>query len=122
MDASTQDAPQRPSRKFEVGSWKFERLPTHVLMGENDAHCLDGGWHEVEDWPPRVRWMGKRASLLLMPDGSAGRLSMIAWCPQPALSPQSGRVYVDGRVVGEFDLTDTAAQTFSFRLAQIRLR
>jgi lipopolysaccharide transport system ATP-binding protein len=95
-------------------SW--ERLPTHVLMGENDEYCLDGGWHEVEDWPPKVRWMRKRASLLLMPDGSASRLYMIAWCPQPALSPQSGRVYVDGRVVGKFDLTDAEPRTFSFRL------
>jgi hypothetical protein len=97
-------------------SW--ERLPTHVLMGENDAHCLDGGWHEVEDWPPKVRWTQKRASVLLMPDGSASRLSMIAWCPQPALTPQSGRVYVDGRVVGRFDLTDATPRTLSFRLPQ----
>ncbi|MBC8248375.1 MAG: ABC transporter ATP-binding protein [Anaerolineales bacterium] len=101
-----------------LGSLKFERLPTHVLMGENDAHCLDGGWHEVEDWPPKVRWTTKRASLLLMPDGSSSRLSMIAWCPQPALTPQSGRVYVDGRVVGKFDLTGTDPRTFSFRLPQ----
>ncbi len=101
-----------------LGSLKFERLPTHVLMGENDAHCLDGGWHEAEDWPPKVRWTQKRASVLLMPDGSSRRLSMIAWCPQPALNPQSGRVYVDGRVVGKFDLTDTEPRAFSFRLPQ----
>jgi len=110
------------------------RLPTHILMGENDAHCLDSGWHEVENWPalsdvlslpkgaaegpPKVRWTKKRASLLLMPDGSASRLFMIACCPQPALTPQSGRVYVDGRVVGRFDLTDAAPRTFSFRLPQ----
>jgi hypothetical protein len=87
-------------------------------MGENDEHCLDEGWHEVEDWPPKVRWTTKRASVLLMPDGSSRRLSMIAWCPQPALSPQSGRVYVDGRVVGQFDLTDATPRTFSFRLPQ----
>ncbi|MGA9349188.1 MAG: ABC transporter ATP-binding protein [Anaerolineae bacterium] len=126
LDTSAEEASQRPLWKFEacpepsrrVGSLKFERLPTHVLMGDNDAHCLDGGWHEVEDWPPKVRWTEKRASLLLMPDGSASRLSMIAWCPQPALTPQSGRVYVDGRVVGKFDLTDTDPRTFSFRLPQ----
>jgi lipopolysaccharide transport system ATP-binding protein len=99
-----------------VQSMSWERLPTHVLMGENDEHCLDGGWHEVEDWPPKVRWTKKRASVFLMPDGSSRRLSMIAWCPQPALTPQSGRVYVDGRVVGKFDLTDANPQTFSFRL------
>lgn len=105
-------------------SW--ERLPTHVLMGENDAHCLDSGWHEVEDWPvlspaeglPKARWTKKRASLLLMPDGSARRLHMIAWCPQPALTPQSGRVYVDGRVVGRFELSDADPRTFSFRLPE----
>jgi lipopolysaccharide transport system ATP-binding protein len=97
-------------------SW--ERLPTHVLMGENDEHCLGRGWHEAEDWPPKVRWTGRRASLLLMPDGSASRLSLIAWCPQPALRPQSGRVYVDGRVVGKFELTDANPRTFAFRLPQ----
>ena len=97
---------------------KFERLPTHVLMGENDAHCLDGGWHEVEDWPPKVRWTGKRASVFLMPDGSASRLHIVAHCPQPALIPQSGRVYVDGRVVGRFELSDADPHTFSFRLPQ----
>jgi ABC-type polysaccharide/polyol phosphate transport system ATPase subunit len=107
------DSVEEASREPRM-SW--ERLPTHVLMGENDEYCLDGGWHEVEDWPPKVRWMRKRASLLLMPDGSASRLYMIAWCPQPALSPQSGRVYVDGRVVGKFDLTDAEPRTFSFRL------
>jgi hypothetical protein len=97
---------------------KWERLPTHVLMGENDEQCLGRGWHEVEDWPPKVRWTGRRASLLLMPDGSASRLSLIAWCPQPALNPQSGRVYVDGRVVGKFELTDANPRTFAFRLPQ----
>jgi len=113
----------RPLDTPAEGAWpgprlKFERLPTHVLMGENDEHCLDGGWHEVEDWPPKVRWTKKRASLLLMPDGSSSRLSMIAWCPQLALNPQSGRVYVDGRVVGKFDLSDTNPRTFSFRLPE----
>ena len=97
-------------------SW--ERLPTHVLMGENDADCLAEGWHEVEGVLPKVRWTGKRASLLLMPDGSSSRLSMTVWCPQPALIPQSGRVYVDSRVVGKFDLTDAEPRTFSFRLPQ----
>jgi hypothetical protein len=87
-------------------------------MGENDENCLDGGWHEVEDWPPKVRWTEKRASVVLMPEASSSRLSMIAWCPQPALTPQSGRVYVDGRVVGKFDLTDATPRTFSFRLPQ----
>ena len=115
LDTSAEEAPPR-------SRMNWERLPTHVLMGENDEHCLDGGWHEVEDWPPKVRWTQKRASLLLMPDGSASRLSMIAWCPQPALSPQSGRVYVDGRVVGKFDLTDSGSRTFAFRLPPIRLR
>jgi lipopolysaccharide transport system ATP-binding protein len=124
--ASTEDTSPGPPLKFEacpepsrrVGSLKFERLPTHVLMGENDVRCLDEGWHGVEDWPPKVRWTKKRASLFLMPDGSASRLSIIAWCPQPALNPQSGRVYVDGRVVGKFDLADTDPRTFSFRLPQ----
>jgi ABC-type polysaccharide/polyol phosphate transport system ATPase subunit len=111
LDSSAEEASQEPRMRWE-------RLPTHVLMGENDAHCLDGGWHEIEDWPPKVRWTGKRASLLLMPDGSATRLSMIAWCPQSALTPQSGRVYVDGRVVGKFDLPDANPRTFSFRLPQ----
>ncbi|MFQ5814238.1 MAG: ABC transporter ATP-binding protein [Anaerolineae bacterium] len=116
LAASAEETPQSPFLKFEVGSLKFERLPTHVLMGENDEHCLDGGWHEVEDWPPKVRWTKKRASLLLMPSGSSSQLSMIAWCPQSALTPQSGRVYVDGRVVGKFDLADTDPRTFAFRL------
>jgi ABC-type polysaccharide/polyol phosphate transport system ATPase subunit len=111
LDTSAEEASQRPRMNWE-------RLPTHVLMGENDEPCLDGGWHEVEDWLPKVRWTGKSASLLLMPDGSSSRLSMIAWCPQPALTPQSGRVYVDGRVVGKFDLTDANPHTFSFRLPQ----
>ncbi len=108
---STEEVPQR----LQMG---WERLPTHILMGENNEHCLDGGWHEVEDWPPKVRWTRKRASVFLMPDASSSRLSMIAWCPQPALTPQSGRVYVDGRVVGKFDLTDANPRTFSFRLPQ----
>jgi lipopolysaccharide transport system ATP-binding protein len=111
LDTSVEEAPPR-------SRMNWERLPTHVLMGENDEHCLDGGWHEVEDCLPKVRWTQKRASLLLMPDGSASRLSMIAWCPQPALNPQSGRVYVDGRVVGRFGLTDANPRTFSFRLPQ----
>jgi hypothetical protein len=115
LDTSAEEAPPR-------SRMNWERLPTHVLMGENDEHCLDGGWHEVEDWPPKVRWTQKRASLLLMPDGSASRLSMIARCPQPALSPQSGRVYVDGKVVGKFDLTDTGSRTVAFRLPPLRLR
>jgi hypothetical protein len=62
--------------------------------------------------------MGKRASVFLMPDKVASRLAVIAWCPQPALIPQAGRVYVDGRVMGRFELNDAEPHTFSFRLAQ----
>ncbi len=108
--------------KLEVEGSRFEGLPSHVLMGENDVQCLGDGWHEAEDWAPKGRWTTRRASVFLRPDGSSRRLHMIAWCPQPALTPQSGRVYVDSRVVGTFDLADADPQTFSFRLPPLDLR
>ncbi len=42
-----------------------ELLAREVVMGENDWDVLGPGWYAMENWPPKVRWTGKRATAYL---------------------------------------------------------
>jgi anaerobic magnesium-protoporphyrin IX monomethyl ester cyclase len=40
-------------------------LSESVIMGENDLNSLGPGWYFVENWPPKIRWMGKKSFVYL---------------------------------------------------------
>lgn len=42
-----------------------EILDREIVMGENDWDVLGPGWYAVENWPPKIRWTGKRATAYL---------------------------------------------------------
>jgi hypothetical protein len=39
----------------EIAS-KKEGYDSHLVMGENDHRQCGPGWHDLEVWPPKVRW------------------------------------------------------------------
>jgi hypothetical protein len=36
-------------------------LSNNIIMGENDLNSLGLGWYVLENWPPKIRWMGKKS-------------------------------------------------------------
>jgi hypothetical protein len=36
-----------------------------VIMGDNDSEQCTGGWHELENFPPHIRWTSGKADVLL---------------------------------------------------------
>jgi len=67
-------------------------LDREIVMGENDWDVLGPGWYAVENWPPKIRWMGKRAIAYLMGDQEASHLCIktIAHCHEMKLKISVG--------------------------------
>lgn len=43
----------------------LEILEPEVTMGNNEWDVLGPGWYALENWPPKVRWTGKKATAYL---------------------------------------------------------
>lgn len=41
-------------------------LSDNIVMGENDLNSLGPGWYLLENWPPKIRWMGKKSIAYLI--------------------------------------------------------
>ncbi|HOV82337.1 MAG TPA: radical SAM protein [Methanothrix sp.] len=57
--------PAEPDRLVAIHTPDVDILDREIVMGENDWDVLGPGWYAVENWPPKVRWTGKRAMAYL---------------------------------------------------------
>jgi len=53
-----------------------EILDKELIMGKNDLDVLGCGWYAVENWPPCVRWSGKKATAYLKRSNDLTHLSI----------------------------------------------
>jgi hypothetical protein len=64
-------SPSEESRLFEEfmdhnKECIFPDAPSFIELGSKDSYrYLIGGWYDIENWPPSIRWMRKNASLIL---------------------------------------------------------
>jgi hypothetical protein len=65
-----------------------DSVKDHIVMGENDKGVLSGSWHRCENWPPIIRWTGKKSSAYLRTDNKSSKLFIKAITHYP-------NVYVD---------------------------
>ena len=76
--------------------------PERLSMGESEEEFLGEGWHPVEDWPPAVRWMGRKATAFLTQDVARGTLVISACRPFHSESSATGTVRINGAEVTRF--------------------
>jgi len=53
-------------------------LDEEIVMGESDWDVLGPGWYDLENWPPKVRWTGKRATAYLRRDEKSKEICLKA--------------------------------------------
>jgi lipopolysaccharide transport system ATP-binding protein len=93
---------------------RWRRPPARIAMGEGEDEFLGPGWYPPEDWPPRVRWTAGEATAYLTQDEWASALGITMCQPQHGDRPATGRVYVDGHLVGEFRLASPGLEPLTF--------
>ena len=94
-----------------------DRTGTRITMGPDDGLDREDGWYPVENLHPKIRWTSGKARFRLRRD-SARTLALKCMCPKPDIKnrPLTGRVEVDGRMVGTFILKSPDWQTLHFEL------
>jgi lipopolysaccharide transport system ATP-binding protein len=97
-DALVRVAPTTRRSGAAPARWRLP--PSRMIVGKNDEACLGEGWYAVEDWPPPVRWTGKRATLYLTAPPGATVLGLSLCRPNHRDEPLEGRVLVDGEEAG----------------------
>ncbi|HEX2325093.1 MAG TPA: ABC transporter ATP-binding protein [Chloroflexota bacterium] len=106
----------RPEGAFQA---RWRRPPSRLKMGEGDEEFLGPGWYPPEDWPPCVRWTTRRAVAYLTQDEWMSSVGVTMCRPRHEAAVPTGRVLVDGRLAGRFELTVPALEPFSFPLEPV---
>ncbi|MBI3970053.1 MAG: ABC transporter ATP-binding protein [Chloroflexi bacterium] len=112
-DGFPEDAARKwlPATGFRA-RWRVP--PTRVAMGEGDDEFLGPGWYGPEDWPPRVRWTAQRASIYLTQDAWTSTLGITMGRPQHGQKPAAGRVFLQRRLIGHFELSVPGLEPMTF--------
>jgi hypothetical protein len=84
-----------------------------IIMGDGDVFQLGTGWHELEDWPPKIRWTGREAVAFLKPCAAETMLGLRALTGPTGAR---GEVTVQGLPVGAFSLPPGHEQELLFTL------
>ena len=106
----------RPVGAFQA---RWRRPPSRLKMGEGDEEFLGPGWYPPEDWPPCVRWTTRRAVAYLTQDEWTSSVGVTMCRPRHEATVPTGRVLVDGRLAGRFELTVPALEPFHFPLEPV---
>ncbi|HEY9204688.1 MAG TPA: class I SAM-dependent methyltransferase [Candidatus Methanoperedens sp.] len=88
-----------PSSKSDVIE---EILVNGIEMGKNDTGVLGNGWYPLENWPPAIRWTGKKASVYLKPGNKRDKLFIKAISPFPA----RGQILINQEKIHDFEIQE----------------
>jgi ABC-type polysaccharide/polyol phosphate transport system ATPase subunit len=102
VDEATAPQPDMTTAALSV-PWSMP--PEALNMGRREEEYLGDGWHPVENWPPAVRWIGRRARVVLTQDVARGTLIISACRPMHAERPVRGTVTVDGKPITNFKIS-----------------
>lgn len=101
----------RPADAFHA---RWRRPPARLTIGANDDEFLGPGWYPPEDWPPPVRWTSGRAVAYLTQDEWTTTVGVTMCRPQHNSGVATGRLLVNGRLAGRFELAVPALEPFTF--------
>ena len=76
-----------------------EIMDKEIVMGENDWEVLGPGWYNLENWPPKIRWTGKKATAYLKNENNLNYLSIRLLT---SIKEQNLEIRVNGRTAGSY--------------------
>lgn len=85
-----------------------------IVMGDNDVTHIGEGWHDLENWPPYIRWTRKKAVAYLKKNGIANKIRIEAM----AHVPLSGSVTINKQDSQSFTLRPVEWQTIEVKLSE----
>jgi hypothetical protein len=91
-----------------------------VIMGDNDSERCTGGWHDLECFPPHIRWTSGKADVLLKVANRHRYIMVKALTHYPAVKHEAlhGHVELGNVHIGDFTLADCEWHTLKFTLPQ----
>lgn len=90
-----------------------------IVMGENDSEQCGDGWHDLEYFPPKVRWTtGKAEVLLRISDQHSLMLKALTHYPTITNNPIHGHIEIDGTAIGDFSVFNSEWHILKFTLPE----
>lgn len=98
---------------------EVNELTSDIVMGETDIEqCIDG-WHDLEDFPPRVRWTTKKANSRLRVMGQHRILiKALTYYPTITHNPIHGHIEIDDLTIGDFTIVNDDWNILKFNLPE----
>jgi len=93
----------------------LDQVEETVTIGENDFTHLVSGWHHLERVPYAMRWTSPASEFLIR---DAGRPWLCIEAVALGRKSVRGRVEMEGRELGTFDVGDSGWQTLWYPLAR----
>ena len=90
-------------------------LRSYIIMGDNDLTQIGKGWYNLENWPPYVRWTGKKAVVYLKNKKAAKKLLIKAMTNVPL----SGNVIINKQYTHNFTFRNSEWQTIEIELPEL---
>jgi len=95
----------------------FKELSSEIVMGGNDIEQLAGGWHDLEDFPPRVRWTTRKAyALMRIVDQHSINLKALTYYPAIKNHQINGHIEIDDVAIGDFTIVNSEWKILKFNL------
>lgn len=83
---------------------RYLGAPSIIEIGNKDhKNYLSKGWYETENWPPLIRWTGKKSNLYININRNSKKLFIRAITH---LSPIDGQILIDKKRVQSFNIKD----------------
>jgi MoaA/NifB/PqqE/SkfB family radical SAM enzyme len=94
-----------------------DEFKSSIVMGENDIEQCGEGWHDLENFPPRVRWTtGKADSFLRVVDQHSIMVEALTYYPTITNNSIHGHLEIDGSSIGDFTIADDKWNTLRLDL------
>lgn len=76
-------------------------VPSKITMGDNNSVFLEGDWYNLENWPPEIRWTGKKATAYLKDDNNCNKLFIRAFS---SIQNMKGQILIDDKNIQIFEI------------------
>lgn len=77
--------------------------PSSIVMGENEYIFIENDWYGIENWSPKIRWTGKKATAYLKSDNNCNKLFINAFTSFPNIK---GQILIDKKQVSNFEMQE----------------
>ncbi len=88
---------------------------SYIIMGDNDVTQIGEGWHDLENWPPYIRWTKKKAIAYLKKDTTVNKLLIKAI----AHVPLTGSIMINKQQSPSFTIGPSKWQTIETELPEL---